>query len=139
MAKTDIIPGNRVRIIEDKLAASLGPNAENLVGKQGIVDSVDSGDPYPVLVVLDGDDIPLPFETKEVEVIPTNPTAPMTRDILAHLQSVGTISGREANDLYKCRALPRRIRDLKENGWPIASQFKKDATGQRYVRYQLAA
>ena len=57
-----------------------------------------------------------------------------------HLLRVGTISGLEASGMYRVRALPRRIKDLKDRyGMRIVSVHKKDATGQRYVRYALAA
>lgn len=62
---------------------------------------------------------------------------PMKDLILIHLLEVGSISNREAQDLYRCRALPRRIADLKADGVPIKSVLKKDATGQRYARYTL--
>lgn len=62
---------------------------------------------------------------------------PMTLSILAHLTKVGSITNVEANALYKCRALPRRIADLKANGVEIRPEHRKDATGQRYVRYHL--
>jgi hypothetical protein len=62
---------------------------------------------------------------------------PMTHLILTHLQQKGSITNVEAQALYRCRALPRRIRDLKEAGWNITSVLKKDATGQRYARYVL--
>ena len=57
--------------------------------------------------------------------------------ILSHLVDVGSISGLEANDLYRVRSLPRRIADLRENGFQIKSEWKKDRLGQRYVRYSL--
>ena len=62
---------------------------------------------------------------------------PMHALILAHLMAKGSITNVEAQALYRCRALPRRIADLKECGWPISSVLKKDATGQRYARYML--
>ena len=57
--------------------------------------------------------------------------------ILNHLIDVGSISFVEANDLYRVRSLPRRIADLRENGFQIKSEWKKDRLGQRYVRYSL--
>ena len=33
------------------------------------------------------------------------------------------------------RSLPRRICDLKEQGYQFTREWKKDLTGQRYVRY----
>ncbi len=61
----------------------------------------------------------------------------MTQHVADHLLRVGNISALEANGLYKCRSLSRRICDLKDEGWHIYSQHKNDATGQRYVRYAL--
>jgi len=58
--------------------------------------------------------------------------------ILKHLKTVGSISWVEANDLYRVRSLPRRIADLRELGNDIISEWKSDALGQRYTRYQLA-
>jgi hypothetical protein len=63
---------------------------------------------------------------------------PMTYLILTHLITKGSITNVEAQALYRCRALPRRIADLKQAGWNIHSFLKKDATGQRYARYVLA-
>ena len=57
--------------------------------------------------------------------------------ILSHLIDVGSISFVEANDLYRVRSLPRRIADLRANGFQIKSEWKKDRLGQRYVRYSL--
>ena len=61
----------------------------------------------------------------------------MTSMILKHLEDKGSITNIEAQALYRCRALPRRIADLKEIGFSIASVMKRDATNQRYVRYYL--
>jgi hypothetical protein len=64
-------------------------------------------------------------------------TKPMVELIFNHLLSKGSITNVEAQALYRCRALPRRIADLKVLGMPITSVLKKDATGQRYARYEL--
>lgn len=58
--------------------------------------------------------------------------------ILKHLIDVGSITFLEAVDLYRVRSLPRRIKDLRELGWPIDSEWRKDTLGQRYTRYSLA-
>ena len=58
--------------------------------------------------------------------------------ILAHLKQVGSISFVEANDLYRCRSLTRRIADLREAGYDIVSEWRTDTLGQRYTRYSLA-
>ncbi len=52
-----------------------------------------------------------------------------------HLEVVGSISNVEAWSIYKIRALPRRISDLVDTGFKIKRVWKKDLTGQRYVRY----
>lgn len=55
--------------------------------------------------------------------------------ILNHLKVVGTISGREAEDLYRVRDLPKRISVLRREGHPISREMRCDLTGQRYARY----
>ena len=60
-----------------------------------------------------------------------------TSKILDHLINVGSISFVEANDLYRCRSLTRRIADLREGQWPILSEWRRDALGQRYTRYSI--
>jgi len=57
--------------------------------------------------------------------------------IADHLIQRKSISWVEANDLYRVRSLARRIADLRERGWPIISEWKRDALGQRYTRYHL--
>lgn len=59
--------------------------------------------------------------------------------ILDHLQKIGSISWVEASDLYRVRSLPRRIADLRAAGHDIASEWRKDVLGQKYVRYSLAS
>jgi hypothetical protein len=56
--------------------------------------------------------------------------------ILDHLETVGSISFVEANDLYRVRSLPRRIADLRQRGHDIISEWKRDH--QKYTRYSLA-
>lgn len=62
---------------------------------------------------------------------------PMTSLILKHLREKGSITSVEAQALYRCRSLSRRIVDLKQAGYSIRSVLKTDATGQRYARYFL--
>ena len=58
--------------------------------------------------------------------------------ILNHLVDHESISGVEAAELYRVRALPRRIKDLRENGFEITSEWRTDPLGQRYKKYRLA-
>lgn len=57
--------------------------------------------------------------------------------ILDHLTKVGSISFVEANDLYRCRSLTRRIADLRQAGHEIVSEWRRDTLGQKYTRYSL--
>lgn len=57
--------------------------------------------------------------------------------VLRHLKTVGSLSGVEAEDLYRVRDLPKRISVLKSEGHDITTQMKRDALGQRYARYAL--
>ena len=57
--------------------------------------------------------------------------------IFSHLLTKGSITNVEAQALYRCRALPRRIADLKSEGYVIKTTMKVDATGQRYARYVM--
>jgi len=61
--------------------------------------------------------------------------APQLYQLLTHLKNHGTISNVEAQAMFKMRALPRRIADLRELGYEIKREIRKDSTGQRYARY----
>lgn len=52
-----------------------------------------------------------------------------------HLLEVGTITPMEAQGIYQCRSVTSNIARLREGGLTIKSEFKKDLSGQRYVRY----
>ena len=62
---------------------------------------------------------------------------PQAERVLRHLEIEGSISGVEAASIHKVRHLPRRIADLKEAGYPIRKEMRKDVIGQRYARYFL--
>jgi hypothetical protein len=70
---------------------------------------------------------------------------PQVKTLLTHLQKHGSISQAEAGTVYKIRALPRRIADLKIvlkttpslSHLSITRELKTDPTGQRYARYSL--
>jgi hypothetical protein len=59
----------------------------------------------------------------------------MIQMIAQHLLREKSISNVEAQNLYRCRALPKRISELRAAGMDIRPIWKKDITGQRYVRY----
>lgn len=52
-----------------------------------------------------------------------------------HLKLERSISNIEAQNLYRCRALPKRISELRAEGMDIRPMWQRDLTGQRYVRY----
>lgn len=55
--------------------------------------------------------------------------------IFKHLFDKGSITSVEAQALYRCRSLSRRICDLKSEGFLIDTEMRVDVTGQRYARY----
>ena len=64
---------------------------------------------------------------------------PQLKTILKHLDTVGSITNREAIVEYNIMSLPRRINDLEQD---YGVQFKREmkahpVTGQRYVRYHV--
>lgn len=61
---------------------------------------------------------------------------PQCQELLRHFIDKGSITAVEAAAVYRMRALPRRVRDLKEMGHFIETTFHFDPTGQRYGRYR---
>ena len=64
-------------------------------------------------------------------------TGTQAHKILEHLKSEGSISGAEAYLMYKARSCTKRISELRKAGYDITSEWRRDNTGQRYVRYWL--
>jgi uncharacterized NAD(P)/FAD-binding protein YdhS len=62
---------------------------------------------------------------------------PQAQIVLRHLIAEGSITSVEAHAVLRVRSVSRRITELRRNGIPIRKEFKKDSTGQRYVRYYL--
>lgn len=64
-----------------------------------------------------------------------------TQRILKHLETVGSITPREALDLFGCMRLGARIWDLKRAGYPIMKTMEcsRNKHGERvsYARYTL--
>lgn len=64
--------------------------------------------------------------------------SPQCELILNHLKKGHSITQRSALMDFGVMALPRRIKDLKELGYPINSAMETNKlTGQRYARYSL--
>ena len=61
--------------------------------------------------------------------------------VMHHLKNVGSISPVEAMYLYRIRDLPKRISEIRAASAAelIRKEFKRDAMGQRYVRYYYEA
>ncbi len=68
---------------------------------------------------------------------PQEPAKPMTKAVLDLLKVKGSLTSIEAQGVLRCRALPKRISELKDLGWKIITELKNDTTGQRYARYHL--
>lgn len=96
--------------------------------------------PIRAKVVGRPDDVGL-FALGELTAMPADqpqePSKPMTKAVLDLLKAKGTLTSIEAQGVLRCRALSKRISELKELGWNISTAFKKDTTGQRYARYHL--
>lgn len=58
--------------------------------------------------------------------------------LAAHLKKHKTITRRQADTEYSIQSLTKRISELREMGFEIKSQFKRNPiTNQRYMQYQL--
>ena len=57
--------------------------------------------------------------------------------ILDHMIQGNRITGIDALTLYGCFRLPARIADIKEDGWPVQSEFVTTPSGKRVKSYFL--
>lgn len=55
--------------------------------------------------------------------------------ILAHLKTGGKITALSALEKFNCMRLSARIKDLKEMGYPINSEFIRVPSGKRVKAY----
>ena len=62
---------------------------------------------------------------------------PQDQSVLTYLMDEGSITNGEAHMVLRCRSVSRRISTLIKCGVEITKQYRKDVTGQRYVRYGL--
>ena len=60
---------------------------------------------------------------------------PMSVLLREHLDSGKSITSIEAQALWRCRSLTKRISELRRKGMNIKADWRNDSTGQRYVRY----
>jgi len=67
----------------------------------------------------------------------THPAPKTSQDemLTRHLLEVGSITGVEAQTIYKTRSITSNIVRLRAKGLQIITEFKKDLSGQRYARY----
>lgn len=63
---------------------------------------------------------------------------PQSTNVLKHLREEGSISQWEAHGVYGIRRLASRIDEIVAAGWDIVKEEKRDAKGQRYIRYDLS-
>lgn len=64
--------------------------------------------------------------------------SPQTYQVLQHLIASGSITNVEAHAVLKCRSVSKRISELVNTyGLPVAKVYRRDSTGQRFVRYVL--
>ena len=64
-------------------------------------------------------------------------SASQAKQILAYMQAGNRITGIDALNLFGCFRLPARIADLKEDGWPVRSEFVTTPSGKRVKSYFL--
>ena len=63
---------------------------------------------------------------------------PQLRTVARHFKHHKTLTNVEAHAVYGIRSISSRVAELVNHfGMPIAKDFRKDATGQRYVRYTM--
>jgi hypothetical protein len=63
---------------------------------------------------------------------------PQSTIVLNHLRAEGSISQWEAHGVYGIRRLASRIDEIVAAGWDLVKEEKRDAKGQRYIRYDLS-
>ena len=56
-----------------------------------------------------------------------------------HFTTKETITGLEAQFLYRIMSLPRRIKDLEEQDYVFEKEWKRDITGHRYKVYTIVS
>ncbi|SKA17557.1 Helix-turn-helix domain-containing protein [Enhydrobacter aerosaccus] len=65
------------------------------------------------------------------------PLCPASKELLGYLRRHRDITPIKAREELGIEHLPRRIKDLKEHGHKIVTEFKKGWAGKRYAHYVL--
>jgi hypothetical protein len=60
-----------------------------------------------------------------------------SNDVLVHLQRYGSITPKEAADLYGCWRLAARVMELRQSGHPITTKDEAHHNGV-HARYEMA-
>lgn len=63
---------------------------------------------------------------------------PMRDLVREHLERGRSITNVEAQAMWRCRSLTKRISELRDEGMNIVAERRRDSTGQTYVRYHWA-
>lgn len=64
--------------------------------------------------------------------------SPQQELILDHLKCTGSISRYEGMLIHRIVDTPKRISELRQLGYEISDEWRKDHTGKRYKRYFIA-
>ena len=64
--------------------------------------------------------------------------SPQSALVLKHLRATGSITAVEAAAVHRVRSVSRRISEIRDYGFMVTKDHKRDVNGQRYVRYVLA-
>ena len=62
---------------------------------------------------------------------------PQDKAVLDYLMAENSITNGEAHMVLRCRSVSKRISTLRQCGVEITKDYRRDVTGQRYVRYGL--
>lgn len=57
--------------------------------------------------------------------------------VLAYLKEHGSLTVREAVEVLNIMSAPKRIQELREEGYPITLDWEKTESGNRYGVYRL--
>lgn len=125
--------GDRVRSVKGGFFGSMP------VGTEGVIESIEPNTttfPYNVNFQYGGKITNWCAGAAEIALV-AGRLAPQAAKVLSILRAKGSLTSVEAQAIAKVRSLTRRISDLKEAGFMVLSETRRDTEGQRYVRYYL--